>query len=259
MVPTAMKRVALSLFSLAPGVALLGALHSPARKTETVGRPARGEATRYTELATGTVTHAFAAIIPSHAGDDDRAEVRRKIRDGSAGTYIGDILQERDSSLARWADRHGVPLTVWVQSSSKVSDFAPAYVARVREAFEEWGALNLPIRFAFVDDSAEAEVHVDWIDRFKTPISGRTRWTRDDDWVITDADITLAMHHSDGETLDESSTRALALHEIGHLLGLDHTRDSLSIMAPRVRVRTLSAADAATVRLLYALPAGPLR
>jgi predicted Zn-dependent protease len=251
-------RVALCLLSLAPGVVLLGGLHSPTRKGG-VTSPARGGTARYTQLAAGTVAHAFAAILPSHDPDDDRAEVRRRIRDGAAGTYIGDILQERDSSLARWADRHGVPLTVWVQASSTVADFAPAYAARVREAFQEWGTLNLPVRFVFTDDSTQAEVHVDWIDRFRTPISGRTRWTRDDDWMITDADITLAMHHSDGEALDESSTRALALHEIGHLLGLDHTRDSMSIMAPRVRVRTLSSADAATVRLLYALPAGPLR
>jgi len=204
------------------------------------------------------MAHAFAAILPSYA-DDDPAEVRRKIRNGSAGTYIGDILEERDSSLARWADRHGVPLTVWVQSSTSVRDFAPPYAARVREAFHEWGTLNLPIRFVFTDDSTEAEVHVNWIDRFETPTSGRTLWTRNDEWVITNAEITLAMHHSDGETLDQRSTRALALHEIGHLLGLDHTRDSSSIMAPRVRVRGLSAADAATVRLLYTLPAGPLR
>ena len=73
------------------------------------------------------------------------------------------------------------------------------------------------------------------------------------------ADITLAMHHTQGDMLDPDSMRAMALHEIGHLLGLDHTRDSLSIMAPRVRVRQLSSADRATIHLLYALPTGPIR
>jgi predicted Zn-dependent protease len=181
------------------------------------------------------------------------------LRDGEAGTYIGDILRERDSSLARWPDRGGVPLTVWIQPSSPVRDFSSIYVARVREAFREWDALNLPIHFTFVWDSASADVHVTWTDHFDEPISGRTRWTRDDDWAITDASITLAVHHHFGEQLDEDAMRAMALHEIGHLLGLDHTTDSLAIMAPRVRVRSLSDADRATVRLLYALPPGPLR
>ena len=81
---------------------------------------------------------------------------------------------------------------------------------------------------------------------------------RDDDYAITDANITLAIHHNQGDELDAESMRAMALHEIGHLLGLDHTKDSLSIMAPKVRVRELSAADRATVRLLYTLPAGPI-
>jgi len=190
---------------------------------------------------------------------DDRAEIRRKVRDAEASTYISDILHERDSSLARWADRDGIPLTVWIQPRTDVPDFSPLYVQRVRQAFEEWDELNLPLRFAFVADSADAEVHVDWVDRFKTQISGRTRWARDEDWVITDANITLAMHHTQGDMLDPDSMRAMALHEIGHLLGLDHTRDSLSIMAPRVRVRQLSSADRATIRLLYALPTGPIR
>jgi len=139
-----------------------------------------------------------------------------------------------------------------------VKDYTTGYRASVRDAFEEWSALRLPIRFTIVDDSANAEVHVNWIDHFNEPISGRTRWTRDDDWVITDANITLAVHHHQGEQLDEEAMRAMAMHEIGHLLGLDHTTDSLSIMAPRVRVRQLSSADRATVRLLYALPAGPV-
>jgi predicted Zn-dependent protease len=191
--------------------------------------------------------------------NDDHAEIRRKIRSAQAGTYIDDILEERDSSLSRWHDRKNSPLTIWIQPTATYPDFTPNFVTRVRQAFGDWDALNLPLRFTFVRDSSNAEVHVTWIDRFKQPISGRTRWSRDDDWWITDANIVLAVHHSQGEVLDESSMRAMALHEIGHLLGLDHTRDSMSVMAPKVRVRALSDADRATARLIYALPAGPLR
>ncbi len=53
--------------------------------------------------------------------------------------------------------------------------------------------------------------------------------------------------------------KAMALHEVGHLLGLDHTTDPGMIMAPRVRVRDLTDKDKATIRLLYSVPAGPLR
>jgi hypothetical protein len=214
---------------------------------------------RHSDVSSGTIARALAIVTAPLAGpDDDRDDIIRRVRDGEAGTYIGDILRLRDSSLSRWPDRHGIPLTVWIQPRSGVKDYTTNYVTSVRGAFEEWGALQLPIRFTFVRDSADAEVHVKWIDHFNEPISGRTRWTRDDDWVITDANITLAVHHHQGETLDDDAMRAMAMHEIGHLLGLDHTTDNLSIMAPRVRVRQLSSADRATVRLLYALPAGPV-
>jgi len=214
---------------------------------------------RHSDVSSGTIARALAIVTAPLAGaDDDRDDVIRRVRDGEAGTYIGDILRLRDSSLARWPDRNGIPLTVWIQPRSAVKDYTTGYRASVRDAFEEWSALRLPIRFTFVEDSANAEVHVNWIDHFNEPISGRTRWTRDDDWAITDANITLAVHHHRGEQLDEEAMRAMAMHEIGHLLGLDHTTDSLSIMAPRVRVRQLSSADRATVRLVYALPAGPV-
>ena len=250
-----MKRAAFPILLLALGALFLrGATPIPSPE---VSSPRPG---RHSDVSSGAIARALAVIAPvRESSDDDRADVMRRVRDSEAGTYIGDILRERDSSLARWPDRHGIPLSVWVQPRSTVPDYTNAYVARVRSAFQEWGALHLPIGFSFVDDSADAEVHVTWIDHFTEPISGRTRWARDDDWVITDANIVLAVHHHQGEQLDPEAMRAMAMHEIGHLLGLDHTVDSLSIMAPRVRVRQLSDADRATVRLLYALPAGPLR
>jgi hypothetical protein len=188
-----------------------------------------------------------------------RAAVRRQLRERGQGTYIAEMLAERDSALARWHDLKGKPLKVWIQPSADINDFRPDFAAGVRDAFLGWDSLRLPVRFAFTPDSATADVHVTFIDHFDEPISGRTKWARDDDWWIIGGDIVLAVHHHNGIALDDESMKAMALHEIGHLLGLDHTTDSTSIMAPKVRVRDLSLADRATVRLLYTLPPGAVR
>jgi hypothetical protein len=145
---------------------------------------------------------------------------------------------------------------VWIQPHSIVSDWTRDYIYEVHAAFVAWDTLGLPIRFEVVADSSDAIVHVTWIDHFSEPISGRTRWARDENYWITDASIILAVHHRTGEILENDAMRAMALHEIGHVLGLDHSSDPSSIMAPKCRVRSLSEADVATARLLYSLPAG---
>ncbi|MDQ2665310.1 MAG: M10 family metallopeptidase domain-containing protein [Gemmatimonadota bacterium] len=196
---------------------------------------------------------------PLAESEASREAVRRTLAEHASGTYIGEMLSERDSALARWHDRNGKPLVVWIQPSSNVSGWDDQYVDDVRAAFTEWDALKLPVRFTFGTDSGTADVHITFVDHFDEPISGRTKWARDDDWWITDADISLAVYHRDGPMLDDEAMHAMSLHEIGHLLGLDHTTDPTSIMAPKVRVRALSLADGATVRLLYTLPPGGVR
>jgi len=253
-----MKRAALILFALALCTALFGGVQHAGRRIATL------PPVRYDGSASVAIVRALTRLAPRitlAARDDDRdlPAILTRLRAGEPGTYIGDILLERDSALIRWPDRAAAPLTVWIQPRASIADFSADFIAQVRVAFASWDSLELPVRFVFVKDSATAEVHVNWIDRFAEPISGRTRWARDENWTITDANIVLAVHHHQGEVLDGDSMKAMALHEIGHLLGLDHTTDSTSIMAPRVRVRELSGPDRATVRLLYALPAGPLR
>lgn len=204
-------------------------------------------------------TRTTAGTVASGGSVDESAESRRRLEMFSSGTYIGDILAAHDSSLARWPDRQGVPLRVWVQSSTTLPDWNPDNVALIREAFISWTEAGVPLNFTFVLDSASADVHVTWIDKFNEQISGKTLWTHDERWRIVDADILLALHHRSGEALDVSALRAIALHEVGHLVGLDHTRDTTAIMAPRVHTRELSRADRATVQLLYALPPGSVR
>ena len=190
--------------------------------------------------------------------DDEKEKARAKIRDQEADTYIREILLARDSSLARWKPRTR-PIPVWVQSRPDLEDWNEEYLDAVSDAFMAWDAVELPVRFRMVRDSTDAEIHVSWIPKFNEQISGRTRWSRDDNWWIVNASIMLAIHHQQGDRLDKSAMKAMALHEVGHLLGLDHTANAGSIMAPRVRIRELAAVDVATVRVLYSVPAGTLR
>lgn len=185
-------------------------------------------------------------------------DARRRLERSGGGTYIGEILAARDSALARWPDRRTQPLRVWVQPTSNVPDWNPASIAVVREAFLTWADAGVPLQFSFVLDSTTADVHVTWIDRFREQISGKTLWAHDEKWWIIEANITLAVHHKNGDMLDDAAVRAIALHEVGHLIGLDHTADTTNIMTPRVRVRDLSPADRSTALLLYMLPPGPI-
>lgn len=196
------------------------------------------------------------AFLPSRGGDD-REQIRHRIREAESGTYISEILRARDSALARWPDRHGRPLRVWIQPATDVEDWHSRYVYEVHSAFVAWDTLALPVGFEIVADSSDAQIHVTWIDHFDESISGRTRWARDENYWIIDASIVLAVHHRSGELLEDDAMHAMALHEIGHLLGLDHTTDPSCVMAPKVRVRSLSETDKATARLLYSVPAGP--
>jgi hypothetical protein len=189
----------------------------------------------------------------------DLTDVRRRIAMGQNGTYITEILLERDSALARWPERVSRPIRVWVGTGTGLVGWDDSFQQRVRDAFDDWSLLGIPVKFTYVPDSVDADVHVSWIDHFDTPISGKTLWARDRSWWIVNGNITLALHHNGGESLDSKAIHAIALHEVGHLLGLDHTADTTNIMTARVRVRDLSDADRATMKLLYSLPPGSVK
>jgi hypothetical protein len=207
--------------------------------------------------ATGEMDAKAAADVDSKKRDV--LDIRHRLELGATGTYIGEILGERDSALSRWPDRLTQPVRVWVGSNPNIEGWDDSYPQRVRDAFDQWTSLGIPVKFTFVRDSADADVHVSWIDHFNSPISGKTIWARDSKWWIVSANITLALHHNEGELLDPKAIHAIALHEVGHLLGLDHTADTTNIMTARVRVRDLSEADRATMKLLYSLPPGSVK
>jgi len=147
---------------------------------------------------------------------------------------------------------------VWIDTASELSGVLTHYPQTVRSAFGEWAATGIPIRFSFVPSPRDAEIRVRWTERLPHK-TGSTTWRTDRYGVLTSGDIVLATHISDGFPLDARGMRAIALHEVGHALGLSHSLDSRDIMAPLVRVDELSASDRGTIRLLYSLPIGHLQ
>ena len=224
-----------------------------------LGPTAHVAASHVAKELTPASTGAATSAEPLAADDRDVADIRRRIMLGERGTYISEVLLQRDSALARWPDRVAQPVRVWVGSGAQVEGWDSTFTDRVHEAFDEWTSLGIPVKFTFVTDSSDADVRVTWIDHFDTPISGKTLWARDRNFWIVNGSITLALHHNGGESLDDRAIKAIALHEVGHLLGLDHTVDTTNIMTARVRVRDLSDADRATMKLLYSLPPGSVK
>jgi hypothetical protein len=187
-----------------------------------------------------------------------RAETRRRIRASGTGTYLAEMVASSDSTLRRWDNRERSPIRVWIAPST-VSNFQPAFIAAVRGAFDTWTSVGVPVRFDFEADSEQAEVVVRWRIQFEIERTGQTDVRWDDNGEIQSAIVTFATFDPKSRPLGTDDIRVVALHEAGHVLGLDHSSDSTDIMYPTAKVRALSSRDIRTAVLLYQLSPGSLR
>ncbi len=188
-----------------------------------------------------------------------RSETRRRIRASGTSTYLADMVTASgDSTLRRWDNRKRVPVRVWI-TSTNAANFKPAFVDATQIAFDRWTGVGVPVRFVFGADSSSAEVTVRWRMQFEIERTGQTDLTWDADGQIQSALVTLATFDPKGRPLDTDDIRVVAMHEVGHVLGLDHSKDSTDIMFPTAKVRDLSDRDIRTAILLYQLTPGSLR
>jgi hypothetical protein len=196
---------------------------------------------------------------PSYIEQMARYETRRRIRSSGSTTYLGEMLETSgDSTLRRWENRTISPIHVWF-APTHAANFQPAFLGAIRAAFGLWTSAGVPVRFDFDGDSTNAEVTIKWRIQFEIERTGQTDVTWDENGHIQGATITLATFDPKGRPMDPDDIRVVATHEVGHLLGLDHSKDSTDIMFPTAKVRDLSDRDVRTVLLLYQLTPGNLR
>ncbi len=186
-------------------------------------------------------------------------QVKQAINERGGATFVADILRENDSTVRHWTARAGAPVRIWLQVPQQVPDYRASFPGYVTQALDGWSAVDgMPVRFEVVSDSASAQVVVVWTPLLNGNRIGLTRIEAVNDTIRTGR-ITIATQREGGIALKDDDIARCALHEVGHLLGLAHTTDLASIMAPESAQPGLSMRDRATVQLLYALPIGSIK
>jgi Matrixin len=153
-------------------------------------------------------------------------------------------------SRARWERTAARPVRVYIQSGRSIPGWYPDLVDAAWSSFRRWSTDGVPVRFTRVTSAAAADVIVEWVATLPGSCIGKT-WREDIGSEITTARITLALHDHSGRVLTTEMQRGAVLHEIGHLLGLEHVSHRDSIMYPQVWVTDISKGDRNALRDLY--------
>ncbi|MEO8294012.1 MAG: matrixin family metalloprotease [Gemmatimonadota bacterium] len=187
-----------------------------------------------------------------------RLATRRTLNAEGRDTYLDSLLLSTDSVLRRWPSSMGRPVRVAIVER-EIPSYAPRMAAYVRESLRNWEQTGIDLSFLPVADTLDADIVVRWIHQFPIDRTGQTDLTWDQYGRVQKAIITLAVADGHGTTLPGSALLSVAMHEVGHAIGLPHSGSAADVMYPEPRITGMSDRDRRTALLLYDLPSGSIK
>lgn len=190
-----------------------------------------------------------------------RLAVRRRLEREGTAIYLDSMLARTDSTVVRWDDRAGAPIRVAFIADTMLPGWTPMLLDIARDGLRAWSSNQAGLSFVETDSIETADIAVSFV---AIVSDGGELGVTNLEWnslgQAQRAQVRLGLRaDSAAPRLSDSEIRSVAVHEFGHALGLPHSSLRDDIMHSSSRVASPSRRDHATLRLLYAVPPGPLR
>ncbi len=255
------RQFLLALLLLLLGVTVVGTVQRFQIRSRIGQRPVRS--THPAELTQGRVGADWSGRPPldfpqGHPRGLDslgRAGVRLRLRAEGPRHYLDSLCGETDSIVRRWTPGDSILPMAIVPGGAE--NFVPELAPELRDAFDQWHPGAVGLRFVEQRDSAGAKLLIRWVDTLEANRAGATDITWDRTGRIHHVVVTLATRSpTTGRPFSPAVRRTIALHELGHALGLPHSWNPQDMMHPIATAPELTDRDRFSLRLLYELPTG---